>query len=147
MNAADIAAALGSIHREGRAWRCRCPLHGGRSLVLRDGDQGQLLVTCWGGCDRLAVLTELRSRGLLANRTDYRLPSVARAQVNHAVQTDWRHTAGPLAMWRASVAAPEIIKRYLASRCIVLEQCPPTQAGSGFGRLRRLVANLPSSGK
>jgi hypothetical protein len=33
MNAAAIAATLGDARREGRAWRCRCPLHGGRSRV------------------------------------------------------------------------------------------------------------------
>jgi hypothetical protein len=63
--AATIAAALGHAQHEGRSWRCRCPLHGGRSLVLRDADGGRLLLTCWGGCDRLDVLAELRRRGLL----------------------------------------------------------------------------------
>ena len=53
MSAADIAHALGDARREGRGWRCRCPLHQGRSLTLRDGDGGRVLVTCWGGCDRL----------------------------------------------------------------------------------------------
>ena len=65
MNAAAIAAALGDARREGRGWRCRCPLHGGRSLVIGDGDNGLVLATCWAGCDRLDVLTELRRRGLL----------------------------------------------------------------------------------
>src|SRR5215470_7996307 len=70
MNAARIAAALGDARREGRAWRCRCPLHGGYSLVIRDGDNGCILVTCWAGCDRLDVLAELRRRGLLDGRSD-----------------------------------------------------------------------------
>jgi hypothetical protein len=48
MTAAPIAAALGEARREGLAWRSRCPLHGGRNLVLRDGDAGRVLVTCWG---------------------------------------------------------------------------------------------------
>jgi hypothetical protein len=39
MTAAEIAAALGDARREGRAWRC--PLHSGRSLVLRDGNGGR----------------------------------------------------------------------------------------------------------
>ena len=65
MSAADIAVALGGARREGRGWRCRCPLHQGRSLTLRDGEGGCVLVTCWGGCDRLDVLAELRRRGLL----------------------------------------------------------------------------------
>jgi hypothetical protein len=47
MNAADIARALGDARREDPAWRCRCPLHGGRSLVLRDGDGGRVLATWW----------------------------------------------------------------------------------------------------
>lgn len=62
MTAAAIAAALGDARREGHVWRCRCPLHGGRSLTLRDGEAGRILVTCWGGCDRLDVLAELRRR-------------------------------------------------------------------------------------
>jgi hypothetical protein len=37
VTAAEIAAALGGASREGRDWRCRCPLHSGRSLTLRDG--------------------------------------------------------------------------------------------------------------
>jgi hypothetical protein len=69
MSAADIAVALGDARREGRGWRCRCPLHQGRSLTVRDGDGGCVLVTCWGGCDRLDVLAELRRRGLLDGRT------------------------------------------------------------------------------
>jgi putative DNA primase/helicase len=65
ITAADIAHPLGDARREGREWRCRCPLHGGRSLTLRDGEGGCVLVTCWGGCDRLDVLTELRRLKLL----------------------------------------------------------------------------------
>jgi putative DNA primase/helicase len=61
---AQIAATLGQARREGRGWRCLCPLHGGHSLVLRDGHQG-LLVKCWGGCATVAVLAELYRRELL----------------------------------------------------------------------------------
>jgi len=58
MIAAEIAAALGNARREGHAWRCRCPLHGGHSLVLADG-RNALLVKCWAGCDVRDVLAEL----------------------------------------------------------------------------------------
>jgi hypothetical protein len=63
--AAEIAAALGG-RREGRQWRCRCPIHGGRSLLVRDGDAGRILVFCHGGCEARDVLAELRRsvRGL-----------------------------------------------------------------------------------
>jgi hypothetical protein len=50
MSAADVAALLGDARREAGGWRCRC--HGGRSLVLRDGEDGRLLATCWAGCNR-----------------------------------------------------------------------------------------------
>jgi hypothetical protein len=74
MTAADIAHALGDARREGRGWCCRCPLHGERSLSLRDGEGDRLLVWCFGGCDSRAVLAELRRRGTLDGRTiDYRL--------------------------------------------------------------------------
>jgi len=41
MSAADIAIALGNARREGRGWRCRCPLHNGRSLTLHNGEGPQ----------------------------------------------------------------------------------------------------------
>jgi hypothetical protein len=31
MSAAEITHALGDARREGRDWRCRCPLYNGRS--------------------------------------------------------------------------------------------------------------------
>ena len=68
MSAADVARTLGDARREGSRWRCRCPLHGGRSLSLSDGDRGLVLATCWGDCDRHDVLAELRQLGLLEGR-------------------------------------------------------------------------------
>ena len=64
--ARDVAAVLGATRREGRGWRCRCPIHGGRSLVVTDGRDAPLLVRCWGGgCDPRAILAELRRLRLL----------------------------------------------------------------------------------
>jgi hypothetical protein len=69
VSAATIAAALGNARREGRNWRCFCPVHGGRSLALRDGRRG-LLVKCWAGCETHDVLAELRRRSLIAGCSD-----------------------------------------------------------------------------
>jgi hypothetical protein len=63
--AAEIATALEGW-REGRQWRCRCPIHGGRSLLVRDGDTGGTLVFCHGGCEARDLLAELRRSGLLS---------------------------------------------------------------------------------
>jgi putative DNA primase/helicase len=73
--AAKIAAALGGAQREGRGWRCRCPLHGGHSLVIGDGREGRLLIRCWGGgCAPADILAELRRLGLLDARHDRHRP-------------------------------------------------------------------------
>jgi putative DNA primase/helicase len=65
--AAQIAAALGGARREGRAWRCRYPLHRSRSLTVRESSHRTVLITCWAGCERLDALAELRRCGLLAH--------------------------------------------------------------------------------
>ena len=121
MTAATVAAALGDARREGNAWRCRCPLHGGRSLVLRDGHEGLLLVTCWAGCDRLDVLGELRRRGLLNGRADY-APPIVRALRR---SDDAPRTARALKIWRnTEPGAGSVVEWYLASRGLSLDQRP-----------------------
>ena len=65
MNAAEIANAFGGAGREGRDWRCDCPVHGGNSLTLRDGRDG-LLLKCWGaGCDAREIFMALRRLRLI----------------------------------------------------------------------------------
>jgi putative DNA primase/helicase len=123
MNAAAIAATLGDARREGRAWRCRCPVHCGVSLVLRDGDNGRVLATCWGGCNRLEVLAELRRCGLLDGRATYAPRIVSTPRGND----DALRTAHALDIWRgARNGADTIARAYLASRGIVLDRWPPS---------------------
>src|SRR5262245_10351544 len=122
MSAATTAAALGDARREGRDWRCRCPLHNGRSLTLRDGDGGRVLMTCWAGCDRLDVLAELRRRGLLDGRTtDYAGASPRKSEREDAVRI-----VRALAIWReARPADGTIVQKYLRTRGILLDAWPP----------------------
>jgi putative DNA primase/helicase len=120
MNAAQVAAALGDARREGRDWRCRCPLHGGRSLVIGDGDNGCVMVTCWAGCGRLDVLAELRRRGVLERRVDY-APQTISTRRHH----DTSRTARALDIWRdARPGSGTIVARYLESRGIVFVLWP-----------------------
>ena len=116
-----IAIALGDARREGRAWRCRCPLHRGCSLILRDGDGGRLLVRCWGGCPARDVLAELRRRGLIDYpASDSRLPITRTSLENDAART-----TRALAIWReAQPIADTIAVRYLASRGIMFDTWP-----------------------
>jgi hypothetical protein len=121
MSAALIAAALGDTRREARAWRCRCPLHGGRSLVLRDGSGGRVLATCWAGCNRLEVIAELRRLGLLDGRAECAPRNIASARLD---DREWR-TAGALKIWRnAKDGADTLPRRYLASRGLEFHHWP-----------------------
>lgn len=63
MNAAELASALGG-HRVGRRWRAPCPVHGGRSLEIRDSADGKILLHCFGGCSQVEVIDALRGRRL-----------------------------------------------------------------------------------
>jgi hypothetical protein len=120
MNSAYIAAALGDARREGRGWRCRCPLHGGRTLVICDGDGGRVLVTCFGGCDRLHVLAELRRRGLLGGDPERVISPPPR-------DDDAGRTARALNIWRDTQrGAGTIVSHYLASRGNALDHWPPS---------------------
>ena len=122
MSAADIAHALGDARREGRGWRCRCPLHNGRSLTLRDGDGRCVLVTCWGGCDRLDVIAALRRRGLLDGRA-IRHGAYAARRSN---KDDGARTPRALGIWReARQAVGTLAEQYLISRGLHLPP-PPT---------------------
>lgn len=119
--AAEIAAALEG-RREGRQWRCRCPFHGGRSLFVRDGDGGRILVFCHGGCDARDVLPELRRSGLLNRPSEnYKVPVMSRN--DHLIDT--ARTARALTLWReARPANGTIVETYLANRGLAL---PPSQ--------------------
>ena len=80
-----------------------------------------LLATCWGGCDRLDVLAELRRRGLLDGRADY-APHIVSAPRR---DDDASRTARALRIWRDTQrGAGTIVRRYLASRGIALEHWP-----------------------
>jgi putative DNA primase/helicase len=139
VNAAEIAAALGDARREGRGWRCRCPLHGGRSLVIRNGDGGNLLATCWYGCDRLDVLAELRRRGLLDGRASY----APRIGVEPRRNDDALRIAWALKIWgEARDSADSIAHRYLTSRSIVLDRPPSLRFHARCPRPRDDNGNL-----
>jgi putative DNA primase/helicase len=114
---------------------------GGRSLVLRDGDAGRLLVTCWGGCDRHDVLAELRRLGLL-DLIDLRplgAPVLSR-QFEPEDERDARRIARASATWDAALPAlGSPVVRYFASRGITVT--PPAtlrwSPRSWHGKLRR----------
>jgi Bifunctional DNA primase/polymerase, N-terminal len=92
-NAAEIAAALEG-GREGRQWRCRCPILGGHGLLVRDGDAGT--------CASLVEALVLIEQGLpcFPCRADKR-PATPRGFKDgtcdrNIVRELWRRYPGPL---------------------------------------------------
>ena len=74
-DAKSVATRLGDPEREGSSWRCRCPVHGGRSLILSDARNGSLLWNCKAGCGQKEVMQALLDRGLLEREEpSYYLP-------------------------------------------------------------------------
>lgn len=68
MPSAEAAARALGFRRIAGRWRGRCPACGHETCTLADGRAG-LLAWCWHpGCDRGALLAELRRRGLLPDR-------------------------------------------------------------------------------
>ena len=66
-SARELAQTLGKARREGRNWRCICPVHGGHSLVLGDGENA-LLVKCFGGnCARRGHAIRCWAKNTVAN--------------------------------------------------------------------------------
>ncbi len=73
MNARTLTAAL-SGRWHGGYGLAFCPAHPNTrtpALILKDGDDGKLLVYCFTGCDGTDVLAALRARGLLEGHSDW----------------------------------------------------------------------------
>jgi putative DNA primase/helicase len=119
--AAEIAAVLEG-RREGRQWRCRCPIHGGHSLLVRDGDAGRILVFCHGGCEAREVLAALRRSGLFRGASEnYQLQPMQR----NDRPDEAARTARALAVWREGRPANRtIVETYLANRVLALPPLP-----------------------
>lgn len=117
MSAKEIAAALGDATREGHDWRCRCPVHDGVSLTLRDGKEGQLVVKCFAGCEARDVLAAIRRRGLASGDAPE-----ARSLSSRHPEPDKADKIGlALSTWRQSVdARGTLVERYLAARGLEL---------------------------
>jgi putative DNA primase/helicase len=124
VRAAEIAAQLGNARRNGRGWRCRCPIHDGVSLVITDGRDGLILVRCWGGgCDPRDILAELRRRGLLPGAVDHRPAPIPTRSV--APDDTARRIAVARRIWDAAHDARRSpMAAYLAGRGITVNPPP-----------------------
>jgi hypothetical protein len=109
MTAESIGRGLG-LKRAGRTWRGACPIHGGSSFTVSEKD-GKPMFFCWSGCNRGAILSELKRRGLWPERE--------RREFTPTERRDWaraKRDAGPLARaalrwWMARMSEVEDQKR------------------------------------
>jgi putative DNA primase/helicase len=129
MTAAEIAEVLGDASPEGRGFRCRCPVHGGRSLAVGDGCQGRLLLKCWAGCDPREILAELRRRGLRNGDAGISAPPDL-AAIERRRNAEARNRQRRISLARDIIASSlpataTVVERYLQTRVPGIEGVPP----------------------
>jgi putative DNA primase/helicase len=137
VSAEHVARALGG-RSSPTGFVCPCPVPGhgsGRgdrrpSLSVADGEGGRLLVHCFGGCDPLDVLNELRRRGLIEPLERRARPPVRRWRCPRPkliAEPDPR----ALAIWRGAKTHGDVVRAYLASRRITIPVPPTIRQGVG----------------
>lgn len=86
---------LERVQKYGKGWRAKCPAHsgkGGNSLSVAIGDDGRVLIHCFGGCDVKEVLdaVHLEVADLFPQRlTHNATPEERRAIRQQAKQAQW----------------------------------------------------------
>ena len=120
MTPRDLADALQG-KREGHEWRCRCPVHGGRSLCVTE-KVGRILLVCRAGCPQGEVIAELKRLGLWGGNTSYEAPPPA-----PPVQSDTERRADRASeLWEQShpIESGDPVHSYLSNRGIILPEYP-----------------------
>lgn len=92
MDAATIAHALDG-KRHGDSYRCKCPLHNGKSdnsLSVTDG-AGTILFHCFGGCAGADLVRYFRDLGLMPDATPEQKAEWTRkqARINTGAAADY----------------------------------------------------------
>ena len=110
MSAADdLLARLDGVRRCGRGWIARCPAHEDRtaSLSIAEGDDGRVLMHCFGGCAAADVVGALgMTLGDLFPERPRDLSPLGRAQRREAARSaDWSAALRVLSRESAVVSA------------------------------------------
>ena len=119
MTAPELADALEG-RREGQEWRCRCPVHGGRSLCVTEKD-GRLLLTCRAGCPQAEVIKSLREMGLWGGAASYAPPPATEPQDDSERKAD---RASGLWSEARPITPGDPVWKYLRNRGITLDAWP-----------------------
>jgi putative DNA primase/helicase len=121
-SAEDIAAQLEG-RREGLQWRCRCPVHGGHSLMVTEGIDGKVLLHCFGADCKFGEITKALygNTGLLGNGRSGNALMQADAAIERLHQ---RIQQARRLYQRADPAVGTVVETYLRSRGITLPVPP-----------------------
>ena len=121
MTAQALASALEG-KREGHEWRARCPVHGGRSLCIRER-AGKVLVVCRAGCSQSNIIRALREMCLWGNVSclDIQLPPGPEPENDMD-----RRIRKAEKMWDEShpIESGDPVHKYLTGRGIVIDTWP-----------------------
>jgi putative DNA primase/helicase len=143
-DAATIGRSLGAV-RQGHNWRVPCILGCNYSLSLADGDDGRLLVHCFGGCKYADILLALIAYGLGAE--DSVEPCEASAR-RRSVEDEKRLIDSARWLYQQAVEAPEIgvytRSRGIAISSPVLRFChnTPHRLGGRFPAMLAPIVNV-----
>lgn len=87
---------LEHVRQIGVGWRAKCPAHEGKStasLSIAQGDDGRILMHCFGGCDVLTILNVcgLEMGDLFPQRITHDTPLAERRKLRElARQSQWK---------------------------------------------------------
>lgn len=116
LNAEELCHSLGG-RRAGSNYIACCPAHSDHtpSLSIADGEDGRLLVHCFGGCTFEQVTDALRTLGLWhIGVPPYRPRASTRQTRGRQFDRDPERIAAALRIWSAAVApADTVVERYL----------------------------------
>ncbi len=132
MNAREVIRALGGQWRGGYGM-AKCPTHADHtpSLKVSDGENGEIVIHCFGGCPWAEVKDALRRDGLLPDRGSGAAPRPdPEAQARHKAECEAEERSRVEAarlLWRQAlpVTQADPAGRYLGSRGLHAPWPPP----------------------
>jgi len=92
----NLLARMDRVRRYGQGYRAKCPAHDGESdgsLSVCMGDDGRILLHCFGGCEPLAVVHSvgLELADLFPQRITHMASPAERRQLRQAArEAEWR---------------------------------------------------------
>ena len=119
MTTQDLVDALEG-RREGREFRCRCPVHGGRSLSITE-KEGRILLVCRAGCSQADVISEIKRLGLWNNTSYVPHPPAPEPQDDSE-----RRANRASEIWDEAhpISPGDPVHKYLSGRKITLSEYP-----------------------